>query len=81
MTKQEKFEKWMKENGAWEEFKANFHDYRTSVDNYTLNEHISDMIGRGLISGAFVWAKYRDGNVDWKALDDKWGKYLNERKG
>ena len=71
------FEKWMRENGAWEEFKANFQDAR--IVDYTLNEYMSDMVERGLIAGAFFWGKYSDGNVDWEALDDKWGKHLNEK--
>ena len=79
MTKQEKFEKWMKENGAWEEFKANFHNAMTNVNNYTLNGYISVIVERGLIAGAFDWTEYSDGNVVWRALDVKWLEYLDEK--
>ena len=69
--------KFLKEQGVYEEFKANYESILThsrSHEDY-LNFYNKSM---GAIGNAFVWFETAQGIIFWQNIDYKWQDYLKE---
>lgn len=63
--------KWMREQGCWDQYKANFKAQRTITLTYYAK--ISSVY---LIAAAFDWSDTPEGSVFWCNINDQWYKEL-----
>ena len=77
MSDREKFEKWMREQGAWEEYKLCLEQ----DEIFSLDEFLDGTSASYYISSAFDWECGGDYSFyDWNGFNVRWLKYLEAAK-